>query len=331
MADVLVFGSLNVDFVVKTPRRPAAGETVVGRSFQLFPGGKGANQAVAAAKAGAKVAMAGATGEDPFGDLLLRSIGGAGVDAGPVKVVPGVPTGSAFIVVDEAGENSIVVVPGANAFCSREYAIEMERVICAAKILMLQLEVPPEASETAAVLARRAGVTVFLDPAPPGEIPQRLWECLDVLTPNEHEAAALAGIEVKDFEDAQRAAMILLDRGPRRVIVKLGAKGAVAAQRDGSGKTKLTRCPAFQVPVVDTTAAGDAFSGALAAALSGGMSWDDALVFASAAGALAVTKPGAQTSLPSREEIDAFLSERRELLPSFWAERTDEPWRRGSR
>lgn len=308
VAEILVLGSLNVDFVVRAPHRPGAGETVTGLSFELFPGGKGANQAVAAARAGARVAMAGAVGDDVFRDIVIESLRRAGVSLELLETIRGIPTGSAFITVDNSGENSIVVVPGANGRCSADYARSLEPVLRRTRILMLQMEIPVQTNVSAAAVARDAGVLVFLDPAPPLEIPESLWELVDVVTPNEHEASRLTGIEVRCFEDAERAARILLERGPARVVVKMGARGALAAERDASGKVAFLRHRAFPVPVVDTTAAGDAFSGALAVAVLESNPWEQAVRFAGAAGALSVTKPGAQTSLPAREEIERFLA-----------------------
>ncbi|MBE3519201.1 MAG: ribokinase [Firmicutes bacterium] len=316
--DIVVFGSLNVDFVVRAPVRPRAGETVRGWGFQLFPGGKGANQAVAAARAGGRVVMAGRVGEDAFKDILLRSLKEAGVDARLVEVTPGTETGSAFITVDDAGQNSIVIVPGANARCSAEDVERVRPLLSAAKVLMLQLEIPMEAVEMAARTASASGVKVLLDPAPAMEMPESLWESVDVITPNEHEAAFLTGHEISDFPEAERAAAALLNRGPRWVVVKMGSRGAVSAYRNSSGGVIFRRFPAFSVPVVDATAAGDAFAGGLAVALCEGKDWDEAIRFASATAALSVTKPGAQTSMPSREEIDAFLRQRgaSDLSPS---------------
>lgn len=309
-SDIVVFGSLNVDFVVRTSRRPKVGETVTGLSFHVFPGGKGANQAVAAARAGARVAMAGRVGDDVFKDVLLRSLKDAGVDARLVEITPGTETGSAFITVDDSGQNSIIIIPGANGRCSVADVECLRPVLEKAKMLMLQLEIPLEAVEAAAGLASAMGVKVLLDPAPARELPGSFWASVDVITPNEHEASFLTGIEIRSYEDAEKAARVLLERGPRQVVVKMGARGAVAASRDPSGDPVLLRFPAFSVRVVDTTAAGDAFSGGLAVAMCEGMAWDEAIRFASAVAALSVTKPGAQTSMPSREEIDRFLSER---------------------
>lgn len=309
-ADIVVFGSLNVDFVVRTFRRPRVGETVTGLSFHVFPGGKGANQAVAAARAGARVAMAGRVGDDLFKDILLRSLKDAGADARLVEVTPGTETGSAFITVDDAGQNSIIIIPGANGRCSPADVERLRPVLEKAKVLMLQLEIPLEAVEAAAGLASAMGAKVLLDPAPAREFPGSFWTFVDVITPNEHEASFLSGIEIRSYEDAEKAARTLLERGPRQVVVKMGGRGAVAATRSSSGDPVILRFPAFSVRVVDTTAAGDAFSGGLAVAMCEGMAWDEAIRFASAVAALSVTKPGAQTSMPSREEIDKFLSER---------------------
>lgn len=305
--DIVVFGSLNVDFVVRTSVRPRVGETVKGLGFQLFPGGKGANQAVAAARAGGRVVMAGRVGDDAFKDILLRSLKDAGVDARLVEVTPGIETGSAFITVDDAGQNSIIIIPGANGRCSAEDVERMRPLLGTAKVLMLQLEIPMETVEIAARTASAMGVKVILDPAPAMEIPESLWASVDVITPNEHEAAFLTGREISDFPEAETAAAALLNKGPRWVVMKMGSRGAVSAYRNSSGDVIFRRFPAFSVPVVDTTAAGDAFAGGLAVALCEGKAWDEAMRFASATAALSVTKPGAQTSMPLREEIDSLL------------------------
>lgn len=300
--DIVVLGSLNVDFVVKTLVRPRAGETVTGTDFRIYPGGKGANQAVAASRAGGKVVMAGRIGDDVFSSVLTRSLLEAGVRGDFVRVTPDTPTGSAFIVIDANGENSIVVVPGANGTVTGEDVDALGPVLENARVLLLQLEIPLEQVEYAARKARALGVTVMLDPAPPAALPQGLLQSVDVITPNEHEAEFLTGRQITDLRTARLAASDLVSMGARRVVIKLGARGVVYAADDA-----LEHISGHIVEVVDTTAAGDAFSGALAVAVCEGKSTGEACRFANAAAALSVKRPGAQTSMPWRDEIDRFL------------------------
>jgi ribokinase len=300
--DIVVFGSLNVDFVVKAAVRPGPGETVAGTDFRIYPGGKGANQAVAASRAGGKVTMAGRIGDDVFSSILTKSLLEAGVRGDFLRVTGGVSTGSAFIVIDSKGENSIVVVPGANGLAAREDVDLLAPVLENARVLMLQLEIPMESVEYAARKAHDSGVMVLLDPAPPAPLSKELLECVDIITPNEHEAQFLTGRQITGIRTARLAASDLTSMGIRWAVVKLGAKGVVYV-----GESAIDHVPGHEVQVVDSTGAGDAFSGALAAAICEGKSLGEACRFANAAGALSVTKPGAQTSMPWRDEIDAFL------------------------
>ncbi|MEW6523821.1 MAG: ribokinase [Bacillota bacterium] len=300
--EIIVLGSLNIDLVVQAPRRPRGGETVTGTGFSVVPGGKGANQAVGLGRLRKKAAMAGRVGEDTFAPLLVANLRAAGVDCSLVQTTPGVPTGTALIVVDDAGENSIVVVPGANGRVSVADVAALEHLLASAKILMMQLEIPLETVEYAACLARRHGVTVMLDPAPARPLPASLLENVDIITPNETEASALVGVPVDGLEEGKHCARSLLERGVGAAVVKLAAQGAVAACRDG-----VFHVPGFPVRAVDTTATGDAFSAGLAVARLEGHPLLEAIRFANACGALAATRLGAQTSLPDRAEVDAFL------------------------
>lgn len=300
--DIVVLGSLNVDFAVRTKVRPSPGETVTGEGFSVYPGGKGANQAVAASRAGGKVTMAGRIGQDVFSSVLTKSLFEAGVRGDLLRVTPGVPTGSAFILVDPTGENSIVVVPGANATVSKEDVDAMRPALANAQILMLQLEIPLPQVEYAARLAREMGVVVMLDPAPPVPLSKELTQLVDIITPNEHEAQFLTGRQVSDVRTARLAASDLVTMGPKCAVVKLGARGVVYA-----GDNLIDHIPGHVVDAVDSTAAGDAFSGALAVAISEGKSTGEACRFANAAAAISVGRPGAQTSMPWRDEIDRFL------------------------
>jgi len=298
----VVLGSLNVDFVVRTDVRPAAGETVTGSDFRIHPGGKGANQAVAASRAGGKVTMAGRIGDDVFSSVLTKSLLEAGVRGDLVRVAQGAPTGSAFIILDAKGENSIVVVPGANGTVTKDDVDDIEPVLQNARVLMLQLEVPLDVVEYAAHKAHSAGVMVILDPAPPVALPYGLLRSVDIIAPNEHEAQFLTGRKITDLKSARLAASDLTSMGIGRAIVKMGGRGVVYAS-----DSQLEYILGYTVDVVDTTAAGDTFAGALAVALCEGKSPVEACRFANAAAALSVTRAGAQTSMPWREEIDKFL------------------------
>lgn len=296
---ILVVGSLNMDLVVRVPRHPQPGETLLGSAYETHPGGKGANQAVAAARAGGRVMMIGRVGQDAFGQKLRQGLEYDGVDASAVLAVAA-PTGVAFIAVDTAGQNSIIVSPGANATLAASDLTATQ--FAGAKVLLLQLETPLESVLAAARLGRAAGATVILNLAPAQALSAAQLRDIDLLLVNESEAAAL--LEASEAEvtaQPEAAAAKLLALVPQ-VVVTLGARGAVWAEREQVGLQA-----AFTVRAVDTTAAGDAFAGALAVALSGGEKLPQAVRFAAAAGALAVTKAGAQPSLPTRAEISALL------------------------
>ncbi|MEN3538203.1 ribokinase [Microbispora sp. ZYX-F-249] len=292
---ISVFGSANMDLVAYVAQAPKPGETITGRAFRTIPGGKGANQAIAAARAGAEVAFLGAVGDDAFGPGLRAALAEAGVDTGGLRVVPG-PSGVAHIVVQDGGDNSIIVVPGANGAVTGPSPRDAE-TIGRSDALLLQLELPMDAVVAA---ARVPGAEVILTPAPAVPLPAELLEAVGLIVPNEHEAAALTGRD--DPRDALEA---LLDLVPEAVVT-LGARGALYGSRDG---TRL-REPAVPVRAVDTTAAGDTFAGALAVARSEGRDPARALRFASAAAALSVQREGASTSMPRRHEIDRLLEGR---------------------
>ncbi|MGW6688958.1 ribokinase [Streptomyces sp. NPDC054961] len=294
MTAIAVLGSTNMDLVAYVPKAPRLGETVTGRAFRTVPGGKGANQAVAAARAGAKVVMIGAVGADEFGVRLRSALAAAGVETTALRTVEGA-SGTAHITVDDEGGNSIIVIPGANAQVTALEPGDFTR-IGAAGALLLQLELPLEAVLAGALAARARGVRTILTPAPAQPLPSGLLAATDLLVPNEHEAAALTGLT-----DPHRAAAALLHDVPE-VVVTLGSAGALYAAR---GREPLT-VPAPRVRAVDTTAAGDTFVGALAVALGEGRPVPAALRWASAAAALSVQHPGAQDSMPSRAQIDAF-------------------------
>ena len=303
-AHVTVVGSLNMDLVARTPRIPQPGETIIGGDFHTVPGGKGANQAVAAARLGAQVSMVGRVGRDAFANPLLENLAAAGVDHTFVTQDPGAATGVALIVVDDAGQNSIVVASGANMRLSPADVDAAEAAIAAADALLLQLESPLETVTRAAEVARTHRVTVILNPAPARPLPAALLSLVDVLIPNESETSLLTGMPVGDQVEAETAAAALRESGVGTVILTLGDRGALLARE---GETE--RFPAFDVTPVDTTAAGDAFVGGFAVALAEGQSLAEAVRWGNAAGALATTKLGAQPSLPNRQALEKLLAE----------------------
>ena len=299
---VVVFGSVNMDLVARVPRFVRAGETILGDSFATVPGGKGANQAVAAARLGVPVRMVGRVGQDAFGPVLLDTLAAHGVDIQSVAVVPGA-SGVAMIEVDAGGENRITVIPGANGDLG---APDLERLAAALKgaaVLLLQLEIPLPAVVEAARLARARGVSVMLDPAPAQTLPAELYPLIGLLTPNASEAGALVGFPVVSEQDAQRAAQELRFRGVAEVLIKRGVQGVLWA-----GAASVQSMPAYRVEAVDTVAAGDAFNGGLAAALANRLPLAEAIQWGLATAALAVTRHGAQDSLPSRSEVQALLA-----------------------
>jgi ribokinase len=300
---VCVVGSINLDLVVQTPALPTPGQTIIGGPFATFGGGKGANQAVAAARAGAHTTLIGCVGSDNYG-IGLRAALSNDIDTSQIVEREGVASGVALITVAPDGQNTIVVASGANATLSPADVDRALHAIAEADVLLLQLEVPLETSLHAATLARAAGTTVILNPAPAQALSDQLLQLVDVLVPNETEAGILSGIEPHDWDSAQAAAERLRGRGPATVIITLGSRGALLVQQDGA-----RRVPAFNVQAIDATAAGDAFVGALAVALAEGKLLPEALRWGSAAGALAATQTGAQPSLPSRARIEGLLQE----------------------
>lgn len=302
---IVVLGSSNTDMVVRLDRLPRPGETVLGGDFAMLAGGKGANQAVAAARAGGKVAFLGRVGADTFGQQAMEKLAADGIDISGVDQMDGAASGVALILVSSDGENSIAVAPGANARMTPDDIRRHATRIRQAHFLLLQLETPVDAVTEAAAVATSSGVRVILNPAPASPLPEELFRHLHFLTPNEGEAEALTGIEVKDEASAGRAARTLSEKGVPNVIITLGARGVYAATDAFTGMV-----PGFRVPAVDTTAAGDTFNGAFVAALTDGRPMREALLFANAAAALSVTRVGAQASIPTRREIDSFLAER---------------------
>jgi len=299
MVRVCVVGSLNMDLVVKTSRLPRVGETVSGGTFSTFPGGKGANQAVAAARLGASVAMVGRVGSDAFGRQLVHGLTRDGIDAAHVQADTEAATGVAFIGVDEDGGNMIMVAPGANERVRPADVDAARDAIASARILLLQLEVPVDAALRAASIAKAAGGLVCLDPAPAAPIPEALYARLDAITPNELEAQTLTGVEIRSIADAERAAAVLRERGPQIVVVKLGSRGAFYL-----APNERAHVPAISTRAVDTTAAGDAFTAGMGVALGEGRTVADAVVFATRVAGIKVTRLGAQAGMPTRAEVD---------------------------
>ena len=305
MKPIIVFGSINMDLVTKTPRLPIPGETLQGYEFFTAAGGKGANQAVAAARLGISTKIVGRLGDDDFGRQLLAGLQAAGVHTDSVLVDEAVSSGVAVITVDDAGENNIIIVAGANGRVNQQDVERLTDLLPGAAALLLQFEVPLPAVLAAAQAARQAGVLVILDPAPAAsDIPLELYPLVDIITPNEIEASQLVGFPVNGQDTAAKASAELRQRGVGTVIVKLGAQGVFCA---AGAETFFV--PAFSVRAVDTVAAGDAFNGGLAAALADGRSLRDAVVWGAAAGAISATKAGAQPSLPDRKTFDAFLKD----------------------
>jgi ribokinase len=304
---ILVVGSLNMDLVVRMPAIPRPGETLIGGRFATFPGGKGANQAVAARRMGAQVAMVGRVGRDVFGEQMLKLVGSEGIDARFIGVDADQSTGVALITVDDQGQNSIAVASGANFALTPEHVRLAWDQLPQVDWLVMPLETPMDTVETAAEIARQRGARVILNPAPAQDLDTALLQNIDVLIPNESETERLTGHNIRTHEQACRAGKALLALGVGSVVLTLGETGALIVEGDPADPACLS-VPAFPVTVVDTTAAGDAFVGALAASLGEGLRLEAAVRFASAAAALSVTQVGAQPSLPYRSEVDFFLS-----------------------
>jgi len=303
---IVVVGSSNTDMIIQLDKIPVPGETVLGGKFSTAAGGKGANQAVAAARAGGDVTFISSVGNDSLGTQAIEGFRRDGINVEYIKRIENVASGVALIFVDKKGENSIAVASGANAVLNPEDIQGSKQVISQAKILLMQLETPIETVTRAAQLAHEAGVKVILNPAPAQSLDDDLLKMISILTPNETEAELLTNIKVEDEAGAGDAAEVLLGKGIESVLITLGVRGVFLA----SGDTREL-IPGFKVDAVDTTAAGDVFNGALTVALAENKAFDEAIRFANAAAALSVTKLGAQPSAHSREEIDSFLNKRR--------------------
>jgi len=302
---IVVVGSTNTDMIIRTPRIPRPGETILGEDFFMAAGGKGANQAVAAARAGGQVTFVARVGRDVFGRQAIEGFRQEGINVKHIACDPEKPSGVALIFVSESGENSIAVASGANSRLSPQDVERADQAIGAAKILVTQLEIPLETVESAVRLAGRHGVPVVLNPAPARPLSDDLLQHVAVITPNETEAELLTGIPLENDDAIEQAADVLLGRGVRAAAITLGALGVFLA----TGR-KRCRLPAFPVTPVDTTAAGDVFNGALAVALAEDPDLERAVRFATAAAAISVTRLGAQPSAPAREDILRLLTSR---------------------
>ena len=304
---VTVVGSLNIDLVCQATRRPDKGETIIGDAFDIFTGGKGFNQATAAARLGAEVTLVGSVGADPFGEMLLTAIENEHINSRFVTRRTDIGTGVATIVVEPDGDNSIIVVPRANMALTTADIDAAADCIADADVLLLQLETPIATSEHAAAIAKKHGTTVVLNPAPAQPLPDSLLRYVDILTPNQSETELLSGMEISSHEEACRAAEVLrahmMDAENAAVVLTLGKQGALMLTA-----TTSERISALSVDPVDTTGAGDAFCGALATALASGETLHSAVAFANAAGAAAVTVVGATPSMPTRSKIERLLA-----------------------
>jgi ribokinase len=297
---IVVVGSINIDLVARSPRIPAPGETILGTDFKTFFGGKGANQAVGAARLGAPVCMIGQLGDDGFATQLRAGLNRAGVDTSAVGEVSG-PSGVAIISTDGRGENSIIVVPGANSLVSPQLLKQNEGLIRNASVVLVQLEIPLETVSRLAEMTAESKVPLILDPAPARELPDDLLRGVEWITPNETETRTLLK---NDMANPKEAAAELMKRGARNVVLKLGARGCFIGTADGKHKS----VPAPAVTAIDTTAAGDAFNAAFAVALSRGQHAFAAAAWANVVAAVSVTRPGAQASMPTLDEVEAFAS-----------------------
>lgn len=308
MGGILVVGSLNMDFVINVKQRPVAGETILGRSVSLVPGGKGANQAYAAGKLGGKIHMIGAVGNDVYGEMLISNLKSVGVDTSGIETIDGVPTGNAFITVDEKGENSIIVIQGANALLSKEMIDRHKNLIESCDTVIMQMEIPIEVVSYVKELAKEKGKRIILDPAPAkSNLKEEFFDGIDIVKPNETELQTLVGKKLETIEELEEGARELLNKGIKTVIVTLGKDGAMMVSEDVCERYKVGH-----VNVVDTTAAGDSFTAAFAVALENGMRYEQAIDFGNKVSGIVVTRKGAQTSIPTMEEVINNIQGRRD-------------------
>lgn len=300
-----VLGSINVDHVIRVPYFPKAGETLTGHSYQIAYGGKGANQAVAAARLGANVKFIGTIGDDAIGQTMKSAFEKDAIDTSMITTIPSQSTGLAMIQVSDEGENSIVISAGANADLTAERVQIYQNEIKQADMLLMQLESPLQAVELAAKFAKSAGTKVVLNPAPAQMLSDELLACIDMITPNETEAEILTGVKVLDEQSAAQAATVFHQKGIQTVLITLGSKGVYFSEQGKQGEI----IAGFRVKAVDTTAAGDTFNGGLVTALLDGKSMAESIRFAHAAAAVSVTRMGAQTAIPTRQETLDFLEQ----------------------
>ena len=303
---IIVLGSVNADHVIQTPKLPRPGETVAGTSYQVIPGGKGANQAVACARISSKAgntSFIACVGEDSFGQETTTSMAEMGMDTSAVNAVAGKATGVALISVDQNAENCITIAPEANACLDENVVQKHQELISNGHTLLMQLETPLEGLTAAAQIAKDNDTKVVLNPAPARKLPDSLLTNLDMITPNQTEAELLTGIAVNNADSAHQAALSLHKHGISTVVITMGKRGAWISE-NGEGQLIY----GFPVTPVDTTAAGDTFNGALVVALAEGKPLNDAVLFANAAGAISVTRPGAQPSVPTRKEVEDYLA-----------------------
>lgn len=304
MNKLVVLGSVNADHVLQVPTFPKPGETLTGRNYTVIPGGKGANQAVAAARLGTSTAFIAAVGDDPFGINIRQDFANDGINIESVNIIEHCPTGIAMIQVSDDGENSICLSPEANEKLDKSAVVASTHLIEQADQLLMQLETPLEGVQAAAEIAKQANTKVILNPAPARPLPDSLLSLVHIITPNETEAEILTGVKVTDEISAQKAADALHGKGIAMVLITLGAKGVWL-----SNGTEQKIIPGFRVKAIDTTAAGDTFNAAFVTGLLEDKNLQESIRFAHAAAALSVTKHGAQTSIPTRSEVDQFLAQ----------------------
>lgn len=301
---ILILGSSNMDVVVEVDHMPSAGETIMASSKVLIPGGKGANQAYAAAILGGDAIFLGMIGSDDDGKALIENLKNVGVDTSHMDVTGLLPSGSTFLMVNKEGNNSIIVIPGANTLCTEDYIMRHEQALSDCDIFMTQMEIPETCVHSTIIRAKKAGKITILDPAPaPESIPDKVLKAVDYLTPNETELEHLTNIPANSIEAIKRGAKILLEKGVGNVLVTMGANGSLLVNSEG-----IRHFPSPKVNAVDSTAAGDTFNAAFAVSLSEGNSVEDSISFASHAAALSVCKKGAQISIPTRKETETFIN-----------------------
>jgi ribokinase len=305
MSHIVVVGSINMDLVVRAPVHPAPGETILGSDFHTIPGGKGANQAVAAARLGSQVTMIGRVGKDEFGKSLLENLTKEEIDTQHVGIDQEAASGIAMITLDAAGQNTIVVASGANMCLTPDMVREAWEQLDAIDAVIMQLEIPIDCIIEAVVLAKNCGARVILNPAPARELPEELYRLIDVIVPNESETSILTGLPVETPDQVDRAANHLLAQGVNAVALTLGSRGVSLLESSGN----ITQLSPHRVKVVDTTAAGDAFVAGLAVGLAEGATLVNAARLGNAAGAIAVTRLGAQPAMPTRAEVEQLVSD----------------------